>query len=110
MELGGSTVSSVNSCKTYTLMWPSFQRPHERFFILNYHYYRTDHYPGRKGRTAIGIRKGIPYINVDLPPLVSVEATGVYIPIGNSEVLLAAVYKSPGRAWSDADITELLKL
>jgi hypothetical protein len=35
----------------------------------------------------------------DLPPLVSVEATGVCIPIGNSEVLLAAVYKSPGRAW-----------
>jgi hypothetical protein len=34
--------------------------------------------------------------------------TGVCIPIGNSQVLLAAVYKSPGRAWSDADITELL--
>jgi hypothetical protein len=30
------------------------------------------------------------------------------MPIGNSEVLLAAVYKSPGRAWCDADITELL--
>jgi hypothetical protein len=27
---------------------------------------------------------------VDLPPLVSVEATGVCIPIGNSEVLVAA--------------------
>jgi hypothetical protein len=39
---------------------------------------------------------------------VSVEATGVCIPIGNSEVLLAAVYKSPGHAWSDTDITELL--
>jgi hypothetical protein len=44
---------------------------------------------------------------VNLPPLVSVEATAVCIPIGNSEVLLAAVCKSPGRAWSDADITEL---
>jgi hypothetical protein len=31
-----------------------------------------------------------------------------HIPIGNSQVLLAAVYRSPGRAWSDADITELL--
>jgi hypothetical protein len=39
---------------------------------------------------------------------VSVEATWVCIPIGNSEVLLTAVYKSPGRAWSDADITELI--
>jgi hypothetical protein len=43
-----------------------------------------------------------------LHPLVSIEATGACIPIGNSEVLLAAVYKSPGRAWSDADIIELL--
>jgi hypothetical protein len=45
---------------------------------------------------------------VNLPPLVSVQAIGVCIPIGNSEVLLAAVYKSLGRAWSDFDITELL--
>jgi hypothetical protein len=37
-----------------------------------------------------------------------VEATGVWIPIGNSEILLASLYKSPGLAWSDADVTELL--
>jgi hypothetical protein len=43
-----------------------------------------------------------------LPPIVSIEATGVCIPIGNSEILLAAVYKSPGRAWIDANIIELL--
>jgi hypothetical protein len=43
-----------------------------------------------------------------LPPLVSIEATGVCIPTGNSEILLAAVYKSSGRAWTDADIIELL--
>jgi hypothetical protein len=30
------------------------------------------------------------------------------MPIGNSEALLAAVYKSSGRAWSAADIIELL--
>jgi hypothetical protein len=45
---------------------------------------------------------------IDLPPLVSIEATGVCIAIGNGEVLLAAVYKSPGHAWNDADIVELL--
>jgi hypothetical protein len=50
----------------------------------------------------------IPHNHVDLPPLISVEATGVCIPIGNSEILLASVYKSPGRAWTDADIMELL--
>jgi hypothetical protein len=63
---------------------------------------------GRKGGTAVAVRKGIPHNHVDLPPLVSVEATGVCIPVGNSEVLLAAAYKSPGNARRDADITELL--
>jgi hypothetical protein len=74
-------------------------KPHERFIIPNFHFYRTDRYQGRKG---------IPRNHVDLPPRVTVEATGVCITVGNSEALLAAVYKSPGRAWSDADITELL--
>jgi hypothetical protein len=81
---------------------------YERFFIPNCHFYQIDRYPGRKGGTAIAVRKGIPHNHVDLPPLVSVAATGVCIPIGNREILLAAVYKAPGRIWSDADITELL--
>jgi hypothetical protein len=34
----------------------------------------------------------------DLPPILSVEATGVCILIGNSEIRLSSVYKSPGRA------------
>jgi hypothetical protein len=50
----------------------------------------------------------IPHHHVDLPPFVSIEATGVCIPIGNSEVLLVAVHTSPGRVRSDADIIELL--
>jgi hypothetical protein len=81
---------------------------HERFFISNYHVYRTDRHPGRKGGTDVGIRRGVPHNHVELPPLVSLEATGVCIHICNSEVLLASVYKSPGRAWTDADITEHL--
>jgi hypothetical protein len=40
------------------------------------------------------VRKDIPKNHVDLPPLVSVEAT--------------RVWKSPGHSWNDADITELL--
>jgi hypothetical protein len=83
-------------------------KPLERFFIPNYYFYRTDRFPGKKGGTAVAVRKCIPHNHVDLPPLNSVEATGVCIPIGNSEVLLAAIYKPPGRAWSDADIIELL--
>jgi hypothetical protein len=61
-----------------------------------------------KGGTAVAVKKCIPHNHVDVPPLISIEATGVCIPIGNNEILLAAVNRSPGRAWSDADITELL--
>jgi hypothetical protein len=54
------------------------------------------------------VKRSIPHNHADLPPLVSIEATGGCIPIGNSEVLLAAAYKTPGHAWNDTDITELL--
>jgi hypothetical protein len=44
----------------------------------------------------------------NFPPLPSVEATGICIPIGHTGMFLAAVYKSPQRLCSDKDITELL--
>jgi hypothetical protein len=80
---------------------PVLRDTHERFFISNYQIYRTDHYPGRKGGTAIAVREGIVHNHVDLPPLILVEAIGVCI-------LLASVYKSLGHIRSDASITELL--
>jgi hypothetical protein len=83
-------------------------KPYERSFISNYHFYRIDCHPGRKGGTAVAARSSVPQNHIDIPTLVSVEVAGVCIPIGNSEVLLASVYISPNRAWSDADITELL--
>jgi hypothetical protein len=46
--------------------------------------------------------------HVDLPALVSVEATGVFISVVNDIVLLAAVYKSPGRLWNNTEILKLL--
>jgi exonuclease III len=85
-------------------------KPQERFSIQNNYFYRNDRQPGRKGGSAVAVRKGIPHSHVDLPPLVSVEATGVCVPIGNNEILLLAVYKSPGHTWSNADIAELLNL
>jgi hypothetical protein len=69
-----------------------------------YHFYPTDGFPGRKGETAVAGRKGNPHNHVDLPPLVPIEATGICIPICSSEVLLAAVHKSPGHIWNDRDI------
>jgi exonuclease III len=70
-------------------------KPHERFYIRNYHFYRTDRHPGRKGGTAVAVRRRIPHMHIHLPPLVSVEAT-YCIPIGKREVLLAAVYRFLG--------------
>jgi hypothetical protein len=78
--------------------------PHERFFIPKYHVYRKVRFPGLKGGTAVTVRKGNPHNHVDPYPLVSIEATGVCMQIGKSEVLLAA----PGRAWSDADVSNIL--
>jgi exonuclease III len=85
-------------------------KPHERFSIRNYHIYRNDRHPGAKGGTAVAVKKGVPNCYVDLPPLISIEATGVCITIGNKEILLAAVYRSPVRDWMDIDIKELLSL
>jgi hypothetical protein len=83
-------------------------KTYDRFFIPNHHHYRTECFPGRKGRTAVAVRKGIPHNHVDQPLLVSIEVPRVCIPIGNNEVLLAAVLKSPGHVWNDKDIIELL--
>jgi hypothetical protein len=82
----------------------------ERFLIQNYHVYLTDHFLGFKGRNAVPVRKDIPLNHVDLPPLDSIEATGLFVPIGNSEVLLETIYKPPGKPWSDAYVINLLNL
>jgi hypothetical protein len=52
-------------------------KPHQRFFVPFYYSYGTDCFPGRKGGTAVAVRKDIPHNRVDLPPLVSIEATVV---------------------------------
>jgi hypothetical protein len=72
----------------------AYLKPHERFITLS-------------DRPLPGKKRCIPHNHAYLPPLVSIEATGVCIPI-NSEVLLVTVCKSSGHAWNDADITELL--
>jgi hypothetical protein len=41
-------------------------KPHERFFIPNYHFYWADRFPGRIGGTAVAVRKGIPHNQMDL--------------------------------------------
>jgi hypothetical protein len=87
-------------CIDVELLSETHLKPHERFPVPNYHVYRTDRHPHLKSETDVAVRKGTPHTHVDLPPFVSIEATGVCTPIGNKEV----VYKPPGRAWSDADV------
>jgi hypothetical protein len=58
-------------------------KPHERFFIPNYHIYQTNRFLGRKRRIAAAVRKCIPHNHVDFPSLVSVKVLGVCIPIDN---------------------------
>jgi exonuclease III len=74
-----------------TLFSETRLEPHERFSIPNYHFYRTGRYLGRKDGTAVVVRKGIPHNHVELPALISTEATGVCIPVRNSDTLLAAL-------------------
>jgi hypothetical protein len=62
---------------------------------------------GRQGRTAVALRRAS-YNHVDWTFLVSIETTAVCIPVYISEILLTAFYKSPDRAWIDADIIEVL--
>jgi hypothetical protein len=50
---------------------------HERFFIRNYKFYRTDRYPGRRGGTVVAVKKRHPIQPCRLNPLISVEATEV---------------------------------
>jgi hypothetical protein len=100
-------MSSINRCKTYIYMWHvgNFMRG-SLFQITTFIELTATR--AEMAELPLQSRKAFPHNHVGLPPLISVEATGLCIPIGNREVLLAAVYKSPGRAWNDADINELL--
>jgi hypothetical protein len=77
----------------------TYLKPYERFYIPNYCLYRIDRHLERKGGTAVAVRKNILPRQADLLPLVSIEAIGICILIGNCEMLLAA----PNRIWCDAD-------
>jgi hypothetical protein len=55
-----------------------------RFYIPKYHINRNDHQMAIRAGTAIAVKKGIPNTHVDLPPILSVEETGVSIPTGHT--------------------------
>jgi hypothetical protein len=41
-------------------------KAYERFFIPNFHFYRSDRFPERKGGTAVPVRRGIPHSHMDI--------------------------------------------
>jgi hypothetical protein len=49
-----------NQLQDVGLLAEAYLRHHETFFIPNYHFYWTDSFLGRNGRTAVAGRKGIP--------------------------------------------------
>jgi hypothetical protein len=53
-------------------------KPHDRFHIQNYRFYRIDRHPERKGELPLQLEKASPHMHVDLPPLISIEVTGVH--------------------------------
>lgn len=81
----------------------------ERYYIPYYYFYGTNRFTDVKGGAAFAVGKGIPHIQADLPSLVSVHATGICIPIGNSKVLLLALYIPPGHLWCNMDFIELMR-
>jgi hypothetical protein len=58
ISLAGCTPS--NRYRYYTQLLKAHLKSHERFYIPNYHVYRTDHFPSIKSVTAVAVRKGIP--------------------------------------------------
>jgi hypothetical protein len=83
----------------------SFEKASRKIVYLKLPYL-SDRPPSRlKSTTAIAVRICVPHTYIDLCRLSSTEAIGISIPIGNKEILLAALYITPGRAWSDAEVT-----
>lgn len=84
-------------------------RYRERFFISNYHFFIWPIVsPGRKCGIVTAVKRGIHQKHADLISRTWIQVTGFCIKINNSESLLAAVCKSSGHIWADADIIELL--
>jgi hypothetical protein len=75
------------------LFWETHREHDMRLCLPNYDFYCTDHKDKHRNDTAIAVKENIPHACFDLPPL-QVEATEACIPIGNTGMSVAAVYKS----------------
>lgn len=76
------------------LLNESHLKPRHNLKIQNYDIIRTDR-DGPKGGTAIIIKSLLPYTNLQLPPLQSIEATAISLLTPGQPIHLIAAYKSP---------------
>jgi hypothetical protein len=83
-------------------MWLSYHKRNWKLWTGSL--FQTHRFPLMKGRSDLAVTDVTSRKHVDLPPLVSVEVTGVFIPTGNGQNLTSSYHKSPRRAWRNADI------
>lgn len=91
------------------LMNETHLKPHHTFRISNYSIIRTDR-PGIKGGTAIMYKNQLPAQQIDIPPLQTLEATGIKLFTQNFHIILIAAYKPPDIPLNPADIRSLSSL
>jgi hypothetical protein len=88
IALGARPKRSENSCKTkigVALFSETNLKPHIRFYIPNYDICSTNGQAAYKGGPTVAAKKGISHFR-RLTSSPSVEATGISIPIGNTEI------------------------
>jgi hypothetical protein len=67
LNVKGSAMSSVKSCKSYIYIYMcgfAF-KPHEKFSVSNYHFYRIDLFRRRKSGTVAAVTEGFPHNHED---------------------------------------------
>lgn len=83
-------------------------KPQTNFQLANFVTYRTDRISKHGGGTAVIVDAKICHHQIVLPPLITIEATGVEIMTRNGPLRLVAVYCPPGVKMDTADIDRLL--
>lgn len=80
-------MKSENSCKALKMdvaLFSETKLKSHMGFDVRKNIYWTDHEDRHKGAAVIAVKKGISHTCIDLPPFLSVEATWVFIAIGNT--------------------------
>lgn len=83
-------------------------KPNIKFRLRNYTVIRTDRNNRPGGGTAIIIKNSMPYRRAILPIFQNLEATGIFIQLEGTEILVASVYHPPYAQLNENDLTLLI--